>query len=126
MAKHCSRSPFSTLVGCLSSIDSIRLYFALDRTLVLSELEIKTIFAREGLRGHGPFVSHSRRYNGDLAVNCRFCGIFEESPEHLLLHCLAFESLEIDGETEMAAIEAKCKRIVNVNLISPYTLHLTL
>lgn len=63
------------------------------------------------LTGHGSFVSHSRRYNDELAVNCRFCGIFEESPEHLLLHCAAFESLEINQDTEMSIIETRCRFI---------------
>ena len=63
------------------------------------------------LTGHGPFVSHSRRYNDELAVNCRFCGIFEESLEHLLLHCAAFESLEINQDTEMSTIETRCRFI---------------
>lgn len=36
-------------------------------------------------------------------------GIFEETAEHLLLYCSAFEHLEIDSETAIEAIEAKCK-----------------
>ena len=64
------------------------------------------------LTGHGPFVSHYRRYDNELPTNCRFCGVFEESAEHLLLHCSAFGDLEMSRETEMTAIESKCGYIV--------------
>ena len=65
------------------------------------------------LTGHGPLISHSRRYNNELTVNCRFCGIFDETPEHLLLYCSAFDAMEINLDTEIGAIESKCKLIVN-------------
>ena len=65
------------------------------------------------LTGHGPFVSHSRRFDHHLPENCRFCGLFVETADHLLLHCAAFGRFTIDQDTETSAIESRCKLILS-------------
>ena len=72
----------------------------------LNETTSKEIF--HFVTGHGPFVSHSRRFNPELPEQCRFCGVFEESPEHLLFYCAAFPGLEPHQELDSQILEKKC------------------
>ena len=47
------------------------------------------------LTGHGPFASHSRRFNHHLPGNCRFCGFFVKTAGHLLLHYPGKKSMHL-------------------------------
>lgn len=62
--------------------------------------------------GHGPFISYSRRFNASLPPNCRLCGLFDETPDHLLKYCAAFGDLLMDQTTEIGTVETRCKQIV--------------
>ena len=88
---------------CLSRTPSVRYDFEKSFECRLGESIGREVFCF--LTGHGPFVSHSCRFNHHLPENCRFCGLFVETADHLLRHCAALGRFTIDQDTETSAIE---------------------
>ena len=57
--------------------------------------EIGKIKRREAfwcVTGHGPFKTHLQRFDKNREVKCRFCGLVDETPAHLLHDCAHFET----------------------------------
>ena len=77
--------------------------------------ELQKIKRRETfwfLTGHGPFHAHWARFGPNQPANCRFCGLVDESPLHLLHDCAYFKDhLQKGTPPDLDLYEQRCREI---------------
>ena len=63
------------------------------------------------LTGHGPFATHSIRFNKNELTNCRLCRLVDETPRHLLFDCAFFRQNIDRNLNDLVLFETKCREI---------------